>query len=88
MKVKENAVRTAATVTDGRVERTAINSAVILHQSGSPVNGVFSCGFVREVFDLLTNPVTADEIARQTESTVDRVFLALQDLRAAGVVIT
>lgn len=63
------------------------NNSVIVRRSGSPVNGVFSCGYVREIFDLLSQPRTVDELARLTESTTNRVRLALSDLQAANVVI-
>lgn len=88
MTEKENAVTTAATVVDGRGKQKGKTSSLILRQSGQPVNDVFCCGFVHEVFDLLAEPITAAEIARRTCSPVDRVYLALHELRAAGVVIT
>lgn len=59
-----------------------------LRRSGYPVNGIVSCGYVREVFDLLSQPRTIDEIARITESSPDRVRLALSDLKASGVIIS
>lgn len=62
-------------------------SGRILRRSGYPLNGVFSCSFVREVFDLLSQPRTIEELARITESSPDRVQLALRDLQAGNVVI-
>ena len=59
----------------------------IVWQSGFPVNGIFSCGFVRDVFQMLSYPVTIEQIADQTESREDRVCLAIHDLRASGVTI-
>ena len=90
MNGKENA---ALLQQDGEMEKTAertsnaVNSGTILRHSGFPVNGVFSCGFVRDVYDLLSEPRTLEEIAQQTESPVNRVVLALHDLRASGVII-
>lgn len=72
----------------GRGKQKGKTSFFILRQSGQPVNDVFCCGFVHEVFDLLAEPITIAEIARRTCSPVERVYLALHELRAAGVVIT
>ena len=72
----------------GREKQHSKTLCFIVRQSGQPVNNCFSCGFIHEVFDLLEEPITVDEIARRTCSPVDRVRLALHELRAAGVVIT
>ena len=63
-------------------------SGRFLRRSGYPINGIFSCGYVREVYDLLSQPRTIDEIARITESSADRVRLALHELKASGVIIS
>lgn len=72
----------------GRGKQSGKTSPFIVRQSGIPVNDVFCCGFVHDVFDLLAEPITVEEIARQTASPVNRVLLALHELRSAGVVIT
>lgn len=88
MSGKENAdLRQQIGKVERTAERTAVNSTTIVRLSGYPVNGIFSCGFVHDVFDLLSEPRTLEEIAQQTESPVNRVVLALHDLRASGVVI-
>jgi len=64
------------------------NSSVhIVRRQVPPVNPVFSCGFVELVYDLLAYPITIESIARLTDSTEDRVRLALNDLQVAGVQI-
>ena len=67
--------------------QTGKPSTVIVRQSGYPVNGIFSCGFLCQVFDLLSQPITVEQIAEITESTSTRVRLALHDLTAAGVLV-
>ena len=69
----------------GRGKRNIETSIPIVWQSGYPVNGVFSCEFVRDVFGMLSLPVTIEQIAEQTESSAERVYLALHDLRVSGV---
>lgn len=58
-----------------------------VRQAGFPVHGVFSCGFLCQVFNLLLHPITLEQIAAITDSSVERVRLALNDLMAAGVEI-
>ena len=45
----------------------------------------FSCGFVREVYDLTAQPICMRELCRLTDSARNRVHLALNDLSALGI---
>ena len=72
---------------DGRGKQKGQTSILIVRQSGYPVNGIFPCRFHREVFNLLEQPITLEQIATITGSSFDRVRLALNDLMASGVVI-
>lgn len=71
----------------GNAEKGVYQNVPILRLYGFPVNGVLSCGFLYEVYAMLSQPVTIEQLARMTDSTVDRVRLALSDLQAAGVQI-
>lgn len=71
----------------GNAKERFYQSIPILRLYGFPVNSVFSCGFLYEVYAMLSQPVTIEQLARMTDSTVDRVRLALSDLQAAGVQI-
>ena len=51
------------------------------------MHGVFSCSFLCEVYNLLLHPMTLEQIAAITDSSIERVRLALNDLIADGVVI-
>ena len=70
----------------GRGNQTKTSMRIVRRQA-PPVNPVFSCGFIETVFELLAYPITVENIARLTDSTEDRVRLALNDLQAAGVQI-
>ena len=85
MNTKEKCRPSVSGTHDGRGKQDGQTSILIVRQSGFPVNGVFSCAFVRQVFDLLSQPITVEQIADITGSTVDRVCLALNDLAACGV---
>ena len=61
------------------------SSFIIVRQSGYPVNGIFSCRYLREVYEMLARPIQIKEIAQRTHSTIDRVWLAIHDLDASGV---
>ena len=87
MTTKQKGRLSVGTTQDGRGLQKGKTSSVIVRQSGYPVNGVFSCGFLRQVYDLLSQPITVDQIAEITESTKDRVRLALHDLTVSGVQI-
>lgn len=86
MTQKEKGRPSVSGTQDGRGKQKGKTSPIIVRQSGYPVNG-FPCGFHREVYELLSNPITIKEIAVATESTIDRVCLAIHDLEACGVKI-
>ena len=85
MKRKEKRRSTVWHTVSGRGMQKGKTSTFIVKQSGFPVNGIFSCDFLRQVVNLLSQPVTVDQIAEITESENNRVRLALHDLVAAGV---
>ena len=85
MSQKEKCRPSVSGTHDGRGKQDSQTPVYIVRQSGFPVNGVFSCTFVRQVFDLLSQPITVEQIATITGSTIDRVRLALNDLAVCGV---
>lgn len=59
----------------------------VVRKVGFPVHGVFSCSFLCEVYNLLLHPITLEQIAAITDSSIERVRLALNDLMSDGVEI-
>lgn len=68
-------------------EGDSLKAAYIVRYNSLPVNHRFACTFLCEVFAMLSQPVAVDQIAKETESTTDRVKLALHDLQNCGVQI-
>ncbi len=70
---------------DGRGLQKDKTSNIILRLAGYPVNDVFSCGFLYQVFCSVSEPITLEQLAKITDSSYDRIWLAIHDLRACGV---
>ena len=70
---------------DGRELQKNNTTKRVVWLSGYPINEVFSCGFLYQVFCLVSEPITVEQIANITDSSSARVLLALNDLKASGV---